>query len=86
MVVLGAGKDRLQIGMGQLVGAERSVLGSITGTPYDSERALAFSVLTNVRPQIETMPLERAAEAYQRMRSGDVKFRMVLTMKDGHAR
>ncbi|WP_374511238.1 alcohol dehydrogenase [Niveibacterium sp.] len=86
MIVLGAGKDRLQIGMGQLVAAERSVLGSITGTPYDSERALAFSVLTNVRPQIETMPLERATEAYQRMRSGDVKFRMVLTMKDGHAR
>jgi D-arabinose 1-dehydrogenase-like Zn-dependent alcohol dehydrogenase len=35
---------------------------------------------TGVCPQIETMPLEKAFEAYQRVKSGDVKFRMVLTM------
>ena len=28
---------------------------------------------------IETMPLERAEEAYGRMMSGDARFRMVLT-------
>jgi D-arabinose 1-dehydrogenase-like Zn-dependent alcohol dehydrogenase len=28
---------------------------------------------------IETRPLEQAADAYQRMMSGDVRFRMVLT-------
>ena len=59
-----------------------SVLGSITGSPYENERTLNFSVLTGVRPQIETMPLEKAVEAYERMKSGDVKFRMVLTMRD----
>jgi D-arabinose 1-dehydrogenase-like Zn-dependent alcohol dehydrogenase len=29
---------------------------------------------------IETMPLERAAEAYERMITGDARFRMVLTI------
>jgi D-arabinose 1-dehydrogenase-like Zn-dependent alcohol dehydrogenase len=29
---------------------------------------------------IETMPLERAAEAYARMMSGKARFRMVLTV------
>jgi alcohol dehydrogenase len=29
---------------------------------------------------IETMPLERAAEAYDKMMCGDARFRMVLTM------
>jgi D-arabinose 1-dehydrogenase-like Zn-dependent alcohol dehydrogenase len=29
---------------------------------------------------IETMPFERAAEAYARMMSGKARFRMVLTM------
>jgi D-arabinose 1-dehydrogenase-like Zn-dependent alcohol dehydrogenase len=29
---------------------------------------------------VETMPLERAAEAYAKMMSGQVRFRMVLTM------
>ncbi|PND32360.1 alcohol dehydrogenase [Achromobacter pulmonis] len=80
LVVLGAGKDPLPVSAGFLVSGERSVLGSITGSPYENEKTLNFSVLTGVRPLIETLPLERANEAYQRMRSGDVKFRMVLTM------
>ena len=82
LVLLGAGKDPLPVSAGYLVGGERSVLGSITGSPYENERTLDFSVLTGVRPLIATMPLEKAAEAYERMKSGDVKFRMVLTMRE----
>ncbi|ONG59138.1 alcohol dehydrogenase [Pseudoroseomonas deserti] len=80
LVLLGAGKDPLPVSAGHLVVGERGVLGSMTGTPYENERTLDFSVLTGVRPQIETMPLERAFDAYRRMKSGDVTFRMVLTM------
>jgi len=80
LIVLGAGKDPLTLSTGLLVGGERTVRGSITGTSKDNEKTLRFSLLAQVRPWIETMPLERANEAYQRMRSGDVKFRMVLTM------
>ncbi|CAM5458943.1 alcohol dehydrogenase OS=Afipia felis OX=1035 GN=adhT PE=3 SV=1 [Afipia felis] len=82
LVLLGVGKDPLPVMMGPLIGGERGVIGSITGSPHENERTLDFSVLTDIRPRIETMPFERAAEAYQRMRSGDVKFRMVLTMGD----
>lgn len=82
LVLLGAGKAPLPLAAGHLVVGERSVLGSITGTPYENEKALGFSVLTDVRPWIETMPLEKAFDAYLKMKSGDVKFRMVLTMKD----
>lgn len=80
LILLGAGKDPLAVSAGQLVVGERSILGSITGSPYESELALDFSVLTGVRPKVELMPLERANEAYERMKSGDVKFRMVLTV------
>jgi D-arabinose 1-dehydrogenase-like Zn-dependent alcohol dehydrogenase len=41
---------------------------------------LRFSVLTGVAPMIETMPLERAQEAYARLMAGEARFRMVLTM------
>ena len=34
---------------------------ALTGTPIDNEDTLAFSVLQNIRPMIETLPLERAA-------------------------
>ncbi len=81
LVVLGAGKDPLPVSAGHLVGGERGVIGSITGTPHENERTLDFSVLAGVRPRIETLPLEQAALAYQRMRSGEVRFRMALTMR-----
>ncbi|MBS0341607.1 MAG: alcohol dehydrogenase catalytic domain-containing protein [Proteobacteria bacterium] len=81
-LVVGVGKDPLTVAPGLMVSGERVIQGSITGTSYDSERTLDFSVLADVHPLIETMPLERAAEAYKRMASGQVKFRMVLTMGD----
>ena len=40
---------------------------------------LRFSALSGVRPMIETFPLERAQEAYDRMVSGKARFRVVLT-------
>jgi len=81
LVLLGVGKDPLSVSAGHLVVGERSVLGSLTGTPYENEKTLGFSVLAGVRPWIETLPLDRAFEAFQKMKSGEVKFRMVLTMK-----
>jgi alcohol dehydrogenase len=80
LIVLGAGKDPLPVALGPLVVGERSVVGSITGTPWESERTLDFSVLVGVRPRIETLPFTRAMDAYKRLKSGDVKFRLVLTM------
>jgi len=86
LVLLGVGKDPLPVSAGHLVRGERNVLGSMTGTPYENERTLDFSVLAGVRPRIETLPLERAAEAVARMKSGEANFRMVLTMeqRDAH--
>ena len=48
----------------------------------DSEETLAFSALSEVRPMVETFPLEQAAAAYDRMMSGAARFRVVLTMGD----
>lgn len=81
LVLLGAGKESLPIASGHLVVGERSILGSITGTPFENEKTLNFSVLSGVRPMIEVMPLEKANEAYKRMKAGAAKFRMVLSMK-----
>jgi D-arabinose 1-dehydrogenase-like Zn-dependent alcohol dehydrogenase len=46
----------------------------------DSEDTLRFSAWTGVRPMIERFPLARVAEGYERMLSGKVRFRGVLTM------
>jgi alcohol dehydrogenase len=82
LVLLGGGKDPLAVPIGPLVVGERSIAGSITGSPYESERTLNFSVLAGVKPQVEVVPFERAAEAYQRLKSGQAKFRVVLSMRE----
>ena len=51
-----------------------------SGTGMDCEDTLKFSVLSGVRPMIETFPLEKAADAYERMMSGKARFRAVITM------
>ena len=65
-----------------LVFGGRSIYGSLAGTAIDNEDTLAFSVLENIRPMIETVPLEQAADGYARMMQGKARFRMVLVAKE----
>ena len=79
LMVLGAAES-LETSPFLLIGGRRSVEGWYAGTSIDSEDTLAFSVQSGVRSMNEVYPLERAAEAYDRMMSGKARFRVVLTM------
>jgi propanol-preferring alcohol dehydrogenase len=85
LIVVGVPQDQIQLSAFPLVFGGRSVYGSLTGTAIEQEDTLAFSVLENIRPMIETAPLEQAADAYARMMQGKARFRMVLVTKDGVA-
>jgi alcohol dehydrogenase len=80
MILLGVAREPLELSVGQLISGERTVTGSLTGTPRDAERALRFSALTEGMPIIETLPLEDANLGLERLRSGAVRYRLVLTM------
>ena len=58
----------------------RSVKGWYSGTSIDSQDTLAFSARTGVQSMNETFPLEKGAEAYDCMMSGQARFRVVLTI------
>jgi D-arabinose 1-dehydrogenase-like Zn-dependent alcohol dehydrogenase len=79
LVVVGASMDPIEISAVDLIGGSRSVVGHASGASIDSQDTLAFSALSGVRPTIETMPLERASEAYDKMMRNEARFRMVLT-------
>ena len=79
-IVVGVPEDPISLNAFPLVFGGRSIYGSLTGTPIESEDTLAFSVLQNVRPMIETFPLEQAVAAYTRMIEDKARFRVVLTM------
>ncbi len=79
-MVVGVSGDPIPVNGVLLIFGGRSVIGSLTGRAIETQDTLDFSVLTDVRPMIETLPMEKAEEAYRRMMSGDARFRMVLTM------
>ena len=79
MIVVGASPEPIEVSPLLLIGGRRSIQGWPSGTSSDSEDTMTFSALTGIRPMIETMPLERAAEAYEKMMSGNARFRMVIT-------
>jgi D-arabinose 1-dehydrogenase-like Zn-dependent alcohol dehydrogenase len=63
-----------------LLAGRRSIKGWYSGTAADSEDTMSFSALTGVRSMNEVFPLEKVAEAYDRMMTGHARFRAVLTM------
>jgi D-arabinose 1-dehydrogenase-like Zn-dependent alcohol dehydrogenase len=79
LLVVGASMDPVGVPAAALIGGSKAILGHASGTSRDSEDTLEFSALSGVRPMIETMPLESAAEAYEKMLSGGARFRMVIT-------
>jgi D-arabinose 1-dehydrogenase-like Zn-dependent alcohol dehydrogenase len=80
LIVVGAAFDPIEVTPLQLISGSKTIRGSASGTPADSEDTLRFAELSGARPMIETYPLEKAAEAYARMLSGKAEFRVVLTM------
>lgn len=78
LLVIGAAQS-MQVNPLLLIVGRRSVKGWYSGTAADSQDTLAFSVLTGVRSMNEVYPLEKTAEAYDRMMSGKARFRVVLT-------
>src|SRR6202048_2145709 len=59
LVVVGVPGDPIQLNAFPLVFGGRSIYGSAACTPIDTEDVLAFSVLENIRPMIETAPSNR---------------------------
>ena len=80
LLVPAAPADPLTISVMPLIMGRRSVSGWYSGTARDSQDTLEFSALSGVHPMIEKYPLDRAAEGYEQMHSGKVRFRVVLTM------
>ncbi|HEY8509580.1 MAG TPA: alcohol dehydrogenase [Steroidobacteraceae bacterium] len=79
LLVIGVGAEPIQVSAVDLIATNRTIQGHASGASIDSEDTLKFSVLTAVRAMIETMPLDRAADAYEKMKAAKARFRMVLT-------
>jgi NADPH2:quinone reductase len=78
VAVVGVPEEPVEVLAEQLVGNRSGVRGWASGHARDSQDALEFSALRGITPEVETYPLEEAATAYDRMASGEVRFRSVV--------
>jgi propanol-preferring alcohol dehydrogenase len=79
-IVLGVGPGPIEVLDMDLIFGNRKLEGALTGNPACGDTTLKFSALSGVSAMIEKVPLEQAAAAYEKMKSGEARFRMVLTM------
>jgi len=75
VIIVSGASDPMQIPPMLLLGGRRSISGWVGGSIDDTIR---FSQRFGVKAMIETFPLEKAAEAYEKMMTAKVHFRAVL--------
>jgi D-arabinose 1-dehydrogenase-like Zn-dependent alcohol dehydrogenase len=78
LVVLGISMEPIEVTPPLLVSQSRSVAGHPSGTSKDSEDTLRFASLFGVKPMIEEVPMSEAVTGFDRMMSGEARFRVVL--------
>jgi alcohol dehydrogenase len=79
LLALAAVPDSVQVTPIQLITISGTVHGHPAGVPHDLDDTLDFAALQGIKPMVEVMPLEKAADGYQRMLANQARFRVVLT-------
>ncbi|GAA4558928.1 alcohol dehydrogenase catalytic domain-containing protein [Pseudonocardia xishanensis] len=81
MIVVGAGSEPIPVSSTDLIFGTRTIAGSLTGTSVENEDNLVFSLRQGIRSRNEVLPLAEAPKAFERMMSGQARFRVVLDVR-----
>jgi D-arabinose 1-dehydrogenase-like Zn-dependent alcohol dehydrogenase len=79
LIIVGVDMESLDVTPLQLVGGAKRVYGHASGIAVDIQDTMRFAAQSGVRAWTEEVPLEEAGAAFQKMVSGQARFRMVLT-------
>jgi alcohol dehydrogenase, propanol-preferring len=78
LLVVGAAEEPIEVQTVDLIFGTRSVIGSLTGSSIENEDNLRLATRRGIRSMNEVMPFSEAPKAYERMMSGQARFRVVL--------
>ncbi|XGW00118.1 MAG: NAD(P)-dependent alcohol dehydrogenase [Leptolyngbya sp. BL-A-14] len=76
--LVGVTPSPLSIGVFPLIGGQKSISGSPTGSPVTITKMLDFAARHHVEPITETFPFEQVNEAMEKLRNGKPRYRLVL--------
>jgi alcohol dehydrogenase len=79
LVTIGVSPKKIEVSPLQLILGEKTLRGHASGTSQDVEETMRFAAQSGVRSISEVAPLQDAAQAYNNMMTGTVRYRGVLT-------
>lgn len=80
MVVVGVPENQIPVSPFALIGARRSLAGSLIGGIAETQEMLDFCGKHNIVSDIEKIPMQKVNEAYERVVASDVRYRFVIDM------
>lgn len=81
MVVVGVPEKKTPLGVATLASARRSIAGSVIGGIKETQEMLDFCSKHNISSDIESIPIQKVNEAYERVVNSDVRYRFVIDNK-----
>ncbi|GAA1727895.1 alcohol dehydrogenase catalytic domain-containing protein [Brachybacterium phenoliresistens] len=78
LILVGVDAGSLELPVAPMVMHALTVTGHLTGSPADTEQAMAFAVQHGIRPVSQVLPLHQAQVALEALRRGEARFRLVL--------
>jgi len=80
ITMVGAPETPLPVGVFGLLFRRRSFSGSLIGGIAETQEMLDFSSKHNITSDVETIPIQKVNEAYERLVRSDVKYRFSIDM------
>ncbi|MDQ3649905.1 MAG: NAD(P)-dependent alcohol dehydrogenase [Acidobacteriota bacterium] len=81
MVLVGVPEKPAEIAAFSLITNGRSLVGSMIGGIRETQEMLDYCAQNNITSDVEVIPIQRLAEAYDRTVKGDVRYRFVIDMQ-----
>jgi uncharacterized zinc-type alcohol dehydrogenase-like protein len=76
---VGATLEPLDVGVFSLMAGQKSISASPVGSPTTIETMLDFALLHNIKPLVESYPMGKINEAFDHLKTGKAKYRIVLS-------
>jgi uncharacterized zinc-type alcohol dehydrogenase-like protein len=78
MHIVGVVLEPIPVAAFSLIGGQRSISGSPTGSPSQIATMLEFAARHGIAPQVEHFPMSKVNEAMAHLESGKARYRIVL--------
>lgn len=79
LIMVGVAMQPIEVGVASLIHGEKSIAGGSVGSPATIAKMLDFAAQHDISPVIEKFEFTQVNEALDRLRSGDARYRIVLS-------